>query len=154
MKFSAQEEYGLRCLLRIGKAGLAGSVTIAEISRAEGLTATHVAKLLMILRREGYITSTRGQSGGYTLSRAPETIAVGEVLAVLGGKLYDQEFCARHGSLCLQSEDCTIRSLWQVIQHSVDRVLDRLTLGDLLAGRTSTTIELMPIPARLTTSKN
>src|SRR4051794_21206060 len=96
MKFSAQEEYGLRCLLQIARLGEGGSMTIPEISRVEGLTPTHVAKLTMILRKEGFIRSTRGHGGGYTLARAPEQIAVGEVLAALGGKLYDEEFCNRH----------------------------------------------------------
>ena len=35
MKLSANEEYGLRCLVRIGYAGKAGSLTIPEMSRAE-----------------------------------------------------------------------------------------------------------------------
>ena len=35
MKLSAHEEYGLRCLLRIGLAGQDESLTIPEISGAE-----------------------------------------------------------------------------------------------------------------------
>ena len=69
MKFSTQEEYGLRCLLQIARKGPGGSVTIPEVSRLEGLSQTNVAKMLMILRKEGFIVSTRGQSGGYAISR-------------------------------------------------------------------------------------
>ena len=86
MKFSAQEEYGLRCLLQIARLGPDGSMTIPEISRIEGLTPTHVAKLTMILRKGGFLSSTRGQAGGYALARSPEKIIVGEVLEALGGK--------------------------------------------------------------------
>ena len=60
------------------------SMTIPEISRLEGLSATHVAKLLMILRKGGFIKSTRGQAGGYTLSRPAEQIYVSDVLLELG----------------------------------------------------------------------
>ena len=138
MKFSAQEEYGLRCLLQIARLGEDGSLSIPEISRMEGLTPPHVAKLLMILRRGGFVQSTRGQSGGYTLARPPAKIAVGEVLTALGGRLYDDEFCTRHSGqaeVCAHDLDCTIRSVWQVIQDSVDRVLAELTLEDLITGR-------------------
>ena len=38
MKFSAQEEYGLRCLLRVASAGEGGSVTIPAIAKAEALS--------------------------------------------------------------------------------------------------------------------
>lgn len=135
MKFSAQEEYGLRCLLQIARRGPEGSLTIPEISKLEGLSATHVAKLLMILRKDGFINSTRGQAGGYTLSREPEKIAVGDVLASLGGKLYDEEFCTRHSGhhdICTHDIDCGIRSLWQLVQRTVDEVVGNLSLADML----------------------
>ena len=38
MKLSSQEEYGLRCLLRVGREGTSGRVTISELSRAEGIS--------------------------------------------------------------------------------------------------------------------
>jgi Rrf2 family protein len=135
MKFSSQEEYGLRCLLQIARKGTDGSLTIPEVSRLEGLPQTNVAKMLMILRKEGFIVSTRGQSGGYAISRPAEQIVVGEVLAALGGRLYDDEFCRRHrGNLdvCTHSVDCSVKSLWQVLQGAVNRVVDQLTLADML----------------------
>ncbi|MHB8637642.1 MAG: RrF2 family transcriptional regulator [Fimbriimonadaceae bacterium] len=135
MKFSAQEEYGLRCLLQLARLGEHGSLSIPEISRLEGLTAPHVAKLLMILRRGGFVQSTRGQAGGYTLARPAGLIAVGDVLAALGGRLYDDEFCNRHSGqadVCAHDRDCSIRSVWQVIQDSVDRVLAELTIEDMI----------------------
>lgn len=134
MKFSAQEEYGLRCLIQIAKA--ADCITIPEISRTEGLSSTHVAKLLMILRKDGFISSTRGQSGGYQLARPPQEIVVGDVLESLGGKLYDNDFCGRHRgqlSICTHAIDCSIKSLWQVVQEAVDSVVQKITLADLLA---------------------
>lgn len=136
MKFSAQEEYGLRCLIQIAKRGEGGSLTIPEISRLEGLTNTHAAKLLMILRKEGFITSARGQSGGYSLARKPNEIRIADVLNSLGGKLYDAEFCGRHSGaldICTHAVDCSVRSLWQVIQKAVDEVMENLTLADMLA---------------------
>jgi Rrf2 family protein len=135
LKFSAQEEYGLRCLLQIARLGEGGSMTIPEISKVEGLSSTHVAKLMMILRKEGFINSTRGHSGGYVLARPANEIAVGDVMAALGGKLYDDEFCNRHAgqfSICTHAVDCSVRSLWQVIQAAVDGVVGKLTLADML----------------------
>lgn len=132
MKFSAQEEYGLRCLVTVGrKAG----ITIPEISRHEGLTEAHVAKLLMILRQGEFVTSTRGQTGGYALSRPAELINVNDVLAHLGGRLYDEEFCGKHsgkGDVCAHSFACTIRSLWSRVQDAVDAVLDEISLADII----------------------
>ncbi len=135
MKLSAQEEYGLRCLLHLGRHPGA-SLTIPEISQAEGISPHNVAKLLRLLRQGGFVESARGQHGGYTLARSPERIAVGAVLAVLGGRLYEPSFCQHFTGIeeaCQRSSiDCSIRALWSRLQGAVDQVLSQTTLQDLL----------------------
>lgn len=130
-------------------------MTIPQISDVEGLSQTHVAKLLMILRKEGFVRATRGQVGGYTLAQPAEDIAVGSVLAALGGKLYDDEFCDRHAgqhNICTHAVDCSVRSLWQFIQTAVDQVVDRITIADLLGTKmlASSNVTLFDAPPRLT----
>ena len=136
MKFSSQEEYGLRCLLRIARDEGEKGLTIPEISQSEGISIPNTAKLLRILRLGGFLESSRGQTGGYSLSKPAEEIAVGDVLSVLGGKLYDKEFCSSYSgnvNICNNSIDCSIRSIWQTVQLAVDDVLNKITLKDLLA---------------------
>ncbi|OLE73713.1 MAG: hypothetical protein AUG12_04170 [Acidobacteria bacterium 13_1_20CM_2_57_8] len=114
MKLSAQEEYGLRCLLRVASAERSESVTIPAIAEAEGLSIPYVGKLL---------------------SRPPEKIGVAEVLAFLGGRLFEPGFCDEFVGLeriCTHSIDCSVRSLWRSVQHAVDVVLAGITLKDLL----------------------
>jgi len=154
MKLSSQEEYGLRCLLRIGARGDGGTLTIPEISRAEGISPEYVAKLMRILRRGGLVTSARGAAGGYTLARPADQITVGEALYPLGGRLFESDFCDRHSgfeSLCTHSIDCSIRSLWQALQTAVDQVLTNTTLKDLLCTEpkmVSLMTDLVRTPAR------
>jgi len=135
MKLTAQEEYGLRCLLRVAGAGENESLTIPEIARAEALSIPYVAKLMRVLRQGKFVKSVRGQSGGYVLARSPENIGVGEVLAVLGGRLFEPGFCDQYSGLkrlCTHSVDCSIRSLWRAVQDAVDAVLAGITLRDML----------------------
>ncbi len=135
MKFSAQEEFGLRCLLVMARKAPGSGTTIPEIARLENLSQPHVAKLLAILRREGIIKSTRGQLGGYALAHDPSEIIIGNVLAALGGKLYESEFCERHSGLtptCVHDGTCSLRPFWQSIQDAVDSVVNKVTLKDLL----------------------
>ena len=51
MKMSAQEEYGLRCLLRLGRQGASASLTLSELGRSEGISLANVAKMMRLLRR-------------------------------------------------------------------------------------------------------
>ena len=134
MKFSSQEEYGLRCLLRIGKAEPKG-LTIPEISEMEGMSTAHVGKLLRILRLGEIIESERGQNGGYRLARPAEEILISDVLTALGGRLFEANFCQDHSgvaTICTNSIDCSVRSLWSTIQNMLDGLLSKITLKDLL----------------------
>jgi Rrf2 family protein len=156
MKLSSQEEYGLRCLVQLGRHADGRVLTIPELSRLEGISVPHVAKIMRVLRKAGYVRSTRGQAGGYTLARPASEIPVGEALAALGGRLYDGSFCQRHGGsqrLCTHLSDCSIRPVWKQVQDLVDEVLSRLNLQHLLcteqemfarAGSRSVTLPLHP----------
>lgn len=138
MKFSAQEEYGLRCILSIASTDSGSGITIPELSQMEGMTQPHVAKMLAILRKAGFITSTRGQQGGYSLALPPSKIIVGELLEALGGKLYEPAFCERHSGSqdeCAHHVGCNLRPLWSRIQSAVDSIVYRLTVQDLLDGK-------------------
>ncbi|MCW8850139.1 MAG: Rrf2 family transcriptional regulator, partial [Melioribacteraceae bacterium] len=85
MKFTSQEEYGLRLLVRLGYAHNSGiGLTIPEISGKEQISEHNVAKTLRILRMGGFLESERGRLGGYTLTRNPDQIIIGEVMNVLG----------------------------------------------------------------------
>jgi Rrf2 family protein len=140
MKFSSQEEYGLRCLLRIAKFyRINKPLTIPEISQFEGISQHNVAKLLRTLRIGGFLESSRGQIGGYTLAKSPVKIILSDVLECLGGKLFEeQEFCNSHTGaelICTNTIDCSVRSLWRVLQNSVDEVLKKTTLQDLIQSK-------------------
>lgn len=141
MKFSSQEEYGLRCLIRIGKSNSPNGLTIPEISQLEGLSEAHVGKILRILRLGGFVESSRGQTGGYKLSRPANEIIIGEVLSVLGGKLFESGFCENHSgveTICTHTIDCSIRSLWSIIQNLLDGILSKTTLQNLLGSEEET----------------
>ena len=135
MKISAQEEYGLRILLRIAACKEADGMSIPQLSEAEGLTTHYVAKLTRVLRMAGFINSTPGYKGGYVLAIPAQEIVINKVVKALGGVLFDRSFCESHSgalNLCTHSVDCSARSLWQMVQYSIDQVLDKVSLYDLV----------------------
>ena len=140
MKFSSQEEYGLRILLRIAYSQSPNGLTIPEISRLEGLSESNTAKITRVLRLGGFIESARGQSGGYKLTSNPDEILISAVLEKLGGKLFEPDFCHDYTgqeSICTNTINCSIRSLWRSIQKSVDLVTENLTLKHLMSDEKS-----------------
>jgi Rrf2 family transcriptional regulator, iron-sulfur cluster assembly transcription factor len=135
MKITAQEEYGLRLLIRIAGCRTETGMSIPQLTESEGLSSHYVAKLTRILRMAGFINSTPGYKGGYVLARPAAEISIREVLKALGGLLFDQDFCGSHAgalNLCTNSVDCSSRSLWKMIQFTVDQLLNKVTLYDLV----------------------
>lgn len=150
MKFSAQEEYGLRCLMAIAHQG---SLTIPELSKLEGLSQPHVAKLLSVLRKVDFVKSTRGQTGGYVLSREPGSIVIGDVMSALGGRLYESGFCDRYAGIqaeCAHTVGCSLRELWSKVQSAVDQVVNQVTLKDMMANseESAPTLRLQSAPRK------
>lgn len=135
MKITAQEEYGLRALIRIASGSSENGMTIQQLAEAEGISPHYAAKLLRTLRMSGFINSTPGNKGGYVLARPASEVNIRRVLAALGGVLYDPSFCELHAGtlkLCTHSVDCSSRSLWKMIQFTVDQLLDKVSLQDLI----------------------
>lgn len=135
MKITSQEEYGLRILIRIAACRDEEGMSIPQLSEAEGLSSHYVAKLTRILRMGGFIRSTRGYKGGYVPAKPAKEISINSVLKLLGGVLFDMNFCEFHSGtlkLCTNSVDCSARSLWQIIQITMDQLLDKITLHDLV----------------------
>ncbi|MBS1609852.1 MAG: Rrf2 family transcriptional regulator [Bacteroidetes bacterium] len=136
MKITAQEEYGLRVLIRIASCKDENGMTIPQLSETEGLSSHYIAKLTRTLRMAGFINSTPGNKGGYMLARPADKIIINDVLKALGGALFDAAFCGTHAgalNLCTNSVDCSARSLWKMIQFTVDQLLNKVTLHDLVS---------------------
>ena len=139
MKITAQEEYGLRCLLRLARVEAdQPPLTIPEIAADEKLSIPNVAKLLSVLRQAGLIESVRGRTGGYRLARPPADVRLGAVMLALGEPLFDgAAYCERHAGPdtdgpCVHRGDCTIRVLWGTLEGWIRRTLNQITLADLL----------------------
>ena len=140
MKLSTQEEYGLRCLLHLARVPGGNSLTIPEISKADGLSVPNVAKLMRLLRMGGFVQSVRGQAGGYTLARSADEIPLSDVLDLLGGQFFSSKFCERHAgrqNVCNHAVDCSLRVLWNTIQGVLHEVLGKTTLKDLLCSESA-----------------
>lgn len=148
MKISSEDEYGLRILLRIGKCEDKNGMSIPQLSEATGLSQSYVSKITRSLRLAGLVTSTRGHKGGYLLSKPAIEITVNDAITALGGRLYNDNFCKKHTGqlqICTSSPDCSIRSLWTMVQQMIDGLLDKVTIGELIGSEADTALTLKNI---------
>ncbi len=141
MKITAQEEYGLRCLLQLAKCSAEQgafhhqAVSVKEIATNEGLSSAYVEKLLRLLARSGLVHSVRGIKGGYVLNRPPAQVSLGEVIRALGAMQTTDHICTSftgQRDTCIHFNDCGLRSVWAGLTTYIQSFLDQTTLGSLL----------------------
>lgn len=135
MKFSAQEEYGLRCMVAMARHDRETALNITDLARVEKLTTAYVGKLMRVLRRGKLVESLHGPTGGYRLARPASKISTGEILSVLGGRLYEPGICRKYPGdtpFCIHNSGCAIRSLWAGLDLIVGEVLSHTYLSDLV----------------------
>lgn len=135
MKISAQEEYGLRCLLQLARADSQGeSLSLAQIARLEGISVANAGKLMWILNKAGFVQSQRGTKGGYRLSRPASNIRLNEVISVLDDQRVETHCKSYAGILdsCVHTGDCGIRPVIVELHQIVDNALSEITLSQLL----------------------
>ena len=135
MKISSQEEYGLRCLLQLARAGTMGqSLTLAQIAQLEGISTANAGKLLWILSKAGLVQSTRGIKGGYSLAKPASEIRLNQVIKVHEGEPA-QSHCKSYAGVldaCVHTGDCGIRPVIVELHQIVDNALADITLSQLL----------------------
>lgn len=152
MKISATDEYGLRILLQIARAHAEEGLNLSQISELENISQAYAAKITRSLRMAGFIQSMRGHKGGYILAMSPKDIRINQVLKSLGGAIYNDKFCGKHSgnlSLCTNSVDCSLRSLWTIVQVSMDNLLDQISLQDLMKSEAQVNVNLTKISEHL-----
>ncbi len=135
MKITAQEEYGLRCLLQLARTPQHQVVSVKEIATKEGMSSAYVEKLLRVLAKAGLVHSARGIKGGYALNRSAASITLGEVVRALGTVETTNHICSvftGNKDACVHFSDCGIRSVWSGLTTYIQNFLDHTTLASLL----------------------
>ena len=129
MRISAKGEYAIKAMLDLAMNRERGLIPIQEIAARQSIPQRYLEQVLLSLKRAGLLTSKRGSTGGYHLTKAPEDITVGAVLrAVEGGSAFEVAAQGRRNG----GAGHELAELWDEISEAVSQVVDRLTFGDLV----------------------
>ena len=134
MKISAQEEYGLRCLVQLANLKEGDSLTLPQIADREGISVANAGKLMWLLNKAGFVHSTRGTKGGYSLARPAVDIRLSEIIKVLDEDVMEKHCGSYTGVMdsCVHSGDCGIRPVLIGLHEIVENALSQITLAQLV----------------------
>ena len=153
MKITAQEEYGLRCLLQLARnAESDRPMTVREIATNEGISVAYAEKILYQLSKARLAESVRGVHGGFRIARRPEDVTVGDVVRALGSFLTHAAICQRftgEESQCVHNKNCGLRPVWSTVNYQIQKLLDNMPLALLLQDERESRqaiVEMVPFP--------
>ncbi|QXG75133.1 Rrf2 family transcriptional regulator [Modestobacter sp. L9-4] len=133
MRISARVDYAVRAAVELA-AVAPESLTSDRIAQAQGIPARFLQAILGDLQHARLVTSQRGREGGYRLAMPPSEVSIARVMRV------EQGFLAEvHGQ---RPEDVAypgaagpLASVWVAAREAYRRVLENVTLADVVAGR-------------------
>lgn len=134
MKVSAQEEYGLRCLMQLARLGEGESLSLSQLAEREGISQANAGKVLWLLSKAGLVSATRGSQGGYRLARPAGEVRLSEVIKVLDDEKLEGHCRSFPGVLdtCVHTGDCGIRPVLLNVHEIVAQALSGITLAQLV----------------------
>src|SRR5579884_793519 len=87
MKLSTKTRYGVRAVFDIAYHNAGRPTQARDIARRQEVPLRYLEQIFQELRRANLVDAKRGPKGGYSLSRAPETITLGDVLRAVQGPI-------------------------------------------------------------------
>ncbi len=131
MIFSTSTTHALRALAHLAAHRGDDAVLGRDLAREVHLPAPYLAKVLAVLARAGVLSASRGARGGYRLARAPEEIALIEVVEPLEGKRVRPGCLLRPGEPCRDDSSCTAHGSWSAMKLAYAAFLEKTTLADI-----------------------
>ncbi len=130
MKLSTKGRYAVTAMMDLAIHDREGPVTLAEISRTQGISLSYLEQLFAKLRKRGLVEGVRGPGGGYRLARMPNRITVAEIITAVDENV-DVMRCHGDGN-CQDGERCLTHELWQELSQRLYDFLDGITLDQFV----------------------
>lgn len=131
LRFTKRLDYGLMAMQFVTSYQGIGPVPVKQISEEFNIPTELLAKILQRLAKRGLMVSHNGPKGGYRLACPPEEITVGQVARALEGPLTIVS-CYSDDGECPQMPRCSLRRPVQKIQAAIGRLLDTMSLAELM----------------------
>ncbi len=133
MKLSTKGRYGLRSMIDLALNSKGEQVALYSIAERQNISVSYLEQVFSILRKSGLVNSIKGAQGGYILADKPADITVGRILRALEGSLSIVDYSNEEVEEDKKSvEYCLKVNVWEKINQSIDKVVDNITLEDLI----------------------
>ena len=135
MKISARDEYACSAVLELAlNFDTESPIRVQDIAQRQGIPMKFLFQIMQILKRVDIVRSRRGTEGGYTLTRTPGQITVGEVIRAMSGP-FVQLSCLDSGNSAAdrgKQNPCQFKPIWAEVDRAIGGVLNNITFEELV----------------------
>jgi len=130
LRLSKKADYALMAMKHLATHTDVASTSARAIAEEYNIPLELMAKVLQILARCGLLASHQGTRGGYTLSKAPASISVADIIQAIDGPL-TVTACSTDDEQCEQFNRCNVRDpLWK-IKDRIITALETVSLAEI-----------------------
>ncbi len=130
MRLTTKGRYAVTAMLDLAIHCNDGPITLADISKRQGISLSYLEQLFSRLRKNGLVDSSRGPGGGYRLSREASEICIADVITAVDEKV-DARRCEGNGN-CQDNSPCLTHDLWCDLSDQIYEFLSGIDLDALL----------------------
>lgn len=132
MKLTSRSEYALLALIYLSRQTGREFVSVETIASAQKIPAKFLEQILLTLKRARFLSSSKGQQGGFKLARLPKSISLAEIIRLFDGALAPTESVSKYfyEPTPIEKEKGLIR-VFSEIRDYVSEKLEKTTLEDL-----------------------
>ena len=132
MRISERVDNAVRAMAVLA-AGDGRAIKTESIAHEQRITVTYLHDILADLRRAELVRARRGPEGGFMLARPAAEISLADVFRAVDGPLADVHDVSLR-SLTYPPPAGALPEVWMAIRASLRRVLETVTLADLVSG--------------------
>lgn len=132
MKISTRGRYALRMLLDISLHRSEGYIALKDISARQDISKKYLEQIIPVLNGAGFLKTSRGYQGGYSLAKEPAEIRVGDILRATEGSLNPVACMEDTPNQCPRYGECLTLPVWEGLEKVITEYLDGITLQDIL----------------------
>lgn len=132
MKISTKGRYALRVMLDLAVNNTGEYIPLKEVSERQGITLKYLEQIIILLKKSGYLRSSRGNGGGYQLSKDPKEYTLGDILRTTEGSLAPIACLEDEVNQCPRKSVCPTLSFWEGLDKVISDYVDSVTLQDLV----------------------
>ena len=133
LKLSTKGRYGAQLMLNLARHQKEGreSVILRDISTEEDISIRYLEQIIIHLKNNNLVKSTRGAGGGYALNVHPSKVKLLEIIEILEGEISLVD-CVDDDDCCERRKDCATYPLWSGASKLLKDYFGSITLQQLL----------------------